>query len=494
MGLNSRAMALGRALCCAWAFNLLWAACAAAVPLELHECRLEHPLRLTSIAARCGTLQVPEDRTQRGGATIGLHIAVVPALNRRSAAPPVFLLAGGPGQGATAMYASYAAAFGRVNRNRDIVLVDQRGTGNSAPLSCDYPDDWQPPDDPMPVLRQATLACLKKYGDRVRFYTSSAAVADLATVREALKVAVIDLYAVSYGTRVAQLYMRRYPASVHAAILDGVTYPEQAIGPETPLDAERALNLIVARCGKSPDCAAAYPGFRQDLDSLRRQFGAQKLSMTIDDPNNGLPLHVEFNRSMLNASLRFLSYNAAQASLLPALVHRAAEGALAPLAAQTIMTARQVGEQLASGMQNSVICSEDVPFFDAASVDRTAIASTYQGADQLDALLEICKLWPHGPVDADLHDPLHSDIPTLLLSGEADPVTPPADAERAAQGLAHHRHLILKGEGHGQVATGCMPKLMAEFLDTAAPEKLDASCLERHASAPFFVNMTGPSP
>jgi pimeloyl-ACP methyl ester carboxylesterase len=197
---------------------------------------------------------------------------------------------------------------------------------------------------------------------------------------------------------------------------------------------------------------------------------------------------------MLNAGLRFLSYSATQASLLPTLVHRAAQGALAPLAAQTIMSARQIGDQLASGMQNSVICSEDVPFFAAADIDRAAISRTYQGADQLDALLEICKLWPRGPVDADLHDPLQSDIPTLLLSGEADPVTPPADAERAARGLKRHRHLILSGEGHGQIAIGCVPRLMAEFLDAAAPENLDASCLERHRPAPFFMSMTGPAP
>jgi pimeloyl-ACP methyl ester carboxylesterase len=460
----------------------------------LHECRLEHPLRLASIAARCGVLKVPEDRTKPDGATIDLSVAVVRALNRRAEAAPLFLLAGGPGQGAAAMYTSYAAAFARVNRNHDIVLVDQRGTGKSAPLSCDYPDDWQAAGDLMPALRQATLACLHKHGDRVRFYTSSAAVADLEAVREALKVPAIDLYGASYGTRVAQLYMRRFPASVHAVILDGVTYPEQAIGPETPLDGERALDLIVKRCGDSRECAAAYPELPQDLDGLRRQFGPQKSMMTIDDPNSGLPLKIDFNRNMLNASLRFLSYSAAQASLLPALIHRATQGALAPLAAQTIMTARQVGDQLASGMQNSVICSEDVPFFATAAIDRAAISRTYQGADQLDALLEICKLWPRGPVDTDLHAPLLSGIPTLLLSGEADPVTPPADADRAARGLARHRHLILSGEGHGQVATGCVPKLMAEFLDSAAPDKLDAACLERHTPAPFFVSMTGPAP
>lgn len=467
---------------------------AATPALPLHECRLEHPLRLVSIAARCGVLKVPEDRSISGGASIELRVAVVPALNRRAAAAPLFLLAGGPGQGAVAMYASFAGAFARVNRNHDIVLVDQRGTGGSAPLICEYPDDWQAQADAMPALRQATLACLHKYGDRVRFYTSSAAVADLESVRAALDIPAIDLYAVSYGTRVAQLYMRRYPKAVHAVILDGVTYPEQAIGTDTPADGQRALDLIVKRCGGSKECAAAYPELQQELDGLRQSFGPKKTQITVDDPDSGLPLQIEFNRSMLNASLRFLSYSATQASLLPTLIHRASQGALGNLAAQTIMTARQVGGQLASGMQNSVICSEDQPFFASAGLDRAAISRTYQGVDQLDALDEICKLWPHGPVDADLHSPLKSDIPTLLLSGEADPVTPPADAERAALGLVHHRHLILSGEGHGQVATACVPKLMAEFLDTAAPGQLDASCLQRHIPAPFFVNMTGPAP
>ncbi|GAC1302113.1 MAG: alpha/beta fold hydrolase [Steroidobacteraceae bacterium] len=470
------------------------AAAAAAEGLPLHECRLEHPLRLASIAARCGVLKVPEDRADLAGASLDWRSAVVPALNRRAAAAPLFLIAGGPGQGAAAMYVSHAAAFARVNRNHDIVLVDQRGTGRSAPLSCDYPDDWQAVDDMMPALRQATLACLHRYGERVRFYTSSAAVADLAAVREALKFRAIDLYGVSYGTRVAQLYMRRYPAAVHAAILDGVTFPQQAIGPATPIDAQRALDLIVTRCAQSAPCATAYPDLKQELAELRRQFGAQKSMITIDDPNSGLPLKVQFNRNMLNASLRFLSYNATQASLLPTLLHRAAGGALAPLAAQTIMTARQVADQIASGMQNSVICTEDVPFFAAAGIDRAAIARTYQGADQLDALLEVCKLWPRGAVDADLHSPLASDIPTLLLSGEADPVTPPADAQRAAEGLARHRHLILSGEGHGQVNTGCVPRLMAEFLDSAAPTRLDAACLEAHMAAPFFVSTAGPPP
>jgi pimeloyl-ACP methyl ester carboxylesterase len=460
----------------------------------LQECRLEHPLRIAAVAARCGVFTVPEDPAHPAGATIGLSVAVVPALNRRTTAAPLFLLAGGPGQAATDLYASYSGAFSRVNRNHDIVLVDQRGTGRSAPLRCPYPDDWRGSPDEMLQLRQATLACLGRFGDRVRFYTTGMAVADLDKVRSALGYGRIDLYGSSYGTRVAELYMRRYPHSTQAVILDGVTYPEQAIGPDTPSDGERALDLILTRCEGAPDCASAYPALRQDLEGLRRRFGPGKEALTVNDPSSGQLLQVEFNRGMFNAALRFLSYNATEASLLPTLLHQGAAGNLLPLATQTIMMARQIGDQVAIGMQNSVICSEDQPLFAALNIDRRRIAQTYQGGDQLDALAEICALWPRGPVDADLHDPLKSDIPTLLLSGDADPVTPPDDAVRAARGLTHHLNLVLPGEGHGQLATGCVPKLMADFLDSAAPERLDASCLDSHRPAPFFVSSTGPAP
>jgi pimeloyl-ACP methyl ester carboxylesterase len=467
---------------------------ASAATLPLHECRLEHPLRLSSVAARCGVLAVPEDPSTPAGRKIGLFVAVVPALNRRASAAPLFLLAGGPGQAAADLYASYAGAFARANRNHDIVVVDQRGTGRSEPLVCSYPEDWDDTEESIPELRRATQACLARYGDRVRFYTTSVAVGDLDRVRVALGYSAIDLYGSSYGTRVAELYMRRHPGETHAVVLDGVTYPEQAIGPDTPLDGERALDLIVARCGSAPDCAAAYPNLTAELGELRGKFGPQKQPLVIADPTTGEPLPLEFNRGVFSAALRFLSYSAVEASLLPALVHQAAIGRAAPMAAETFMLARQVRDQLASGMQNSVVCSEDVPFFHVGEAERQRIEQTYQGTDQLDALVEICKLWPKGPVDADLHAPLSSAVPTLLLSGEADPVTPPADAERLARGLGRYRHLIVPGEGHGQIVTGCVPRLMADFLDGAEPAALDASCLQRHHPAPFFVGLTGPSP
>lgn len=482
---------VGVSVCAWWA---LPAAAEEAPTLPLIECRLEHPLHLTSIPARCGTLRVPLDRERPKEGSVDLKVAVVPALNRRSTAAPLFLLAGGPGQSAMQVYVSLNAAFSRISRNHAIVLLDQRGTGQSSLQSCAYPEDWQEPADPIPALRKATVECLSKLGPHVRFYTTSIAVRDLDDMRIALGYDQIDLYGGSYGTRVAELYMRRYPAHVQAVILDGVTYPQQAIGAETPQDAERSLNLIVARCLQTPDCAATYPQLQDDLTNLLREYGPKKTPVTIDDPNSGLPLEIEFNRRILDAALRMLSYSSMQASLLPTLIHGAAHGKLRPLAAQSVMNMRQISDQLANGMQYSVICSEDEPFFAAANIDRAAMAKTYQGTDMVDALHEICALWPRGPVDADLHAPLRSEVPTLLLSGEADPVTPPVDAERAAVGLTRHRHLILKGEGHGQLATGCMPTLTADFLDNLAPDKLDATCLDRHTPEPFFLSMTGPAP
>ncbi len=460
------------------------AAMAAPGALPMHECRLEHPLRMSSIGARCGVLRVPEDPARPSGRRIELGVAVVPALNRRAEAAPLFLLAGGPGQAASDLYVSYAAAFARINRNHDIVLVDQRGTGRSAPLACLYPDDWQETSEEMPALRQATLGLSARSSAIACAITPAASRYKISTqVRRALGYPRIDLYGSSYGTRMAELYMRRYPGSTHAAILDGVTYPEQAVGPDTPLDGERALNLILTRCLASPDCAAAYPDVRRDLDGLRRRFGPDKAALTLTDPSSGLPLAIEFNRSVLSAALRFLSYSSTEASLLPTLIHQAAAGQLAPLAAQTVMMARQLGDQLASGMQNSVDLQRGCAVFRRTSDRPSAARADLPG---------------HGPAGrahgdlqtvADgsggcrhLHSALHSAVPSLLLSGEADPVTPPGDAERLARRLGRHRHLVLPGEGHGQLATGCVPKLMAEFLDAA-----------RSASARCRVSRASPS-
>ena len=451
-------------------------------------------MRLNSVQAHCTGLKVPVNRDDPRSASITLKIARVAALNRRSRASPLFLLAGGPGQSAIALYVSYAGAFARINRNHDIVLVDQRGTGASSPMPCEFPEDWSEAANSPAAIRVAVQSCLQKLGNQVRFYTTSPAVQDLDQVRRALGYERISLYGASYGTRVAQQYMRRFGEHLDAVILDGVTDPQRPIGPDTPLDGERSLDAIIARCSAASDCAKAYPQLAREWKDLKSRFGNTRAALELADPTDASKLSLIFNRAMLGASLRLLSYSATQASMLPLLIHRASQGEFAPLAAQAVMTARQVGDQLAIGMQNTVVCSEDWPFYADMHIDRDALSRTYQGTDQLDGLQEICASWPRGPVSGDLHAPLRSAVPTLLLSGDADPVTPPAAAERAAVGLTRHRHLILAGEGHGQLATACMPRLMAEFLDTAQPQQLDARCLKQHRPKPFFIKISGPAP
>jgi len=478
-------------------------------------CRLEHPERLSSVEAQCATLWVPLDRDAAvaGGAVNGsaartdiatgipashdgitLKIARVPALNRRSTAAPLFLLAGGPGQSAIDLYAAFAGAFARIHLNRDIVLVDQRGTGSSSPLPCKFPEDWSAADNTPAAIAAATRRCLSELGPKVRYFTTAAAVRDLEDVRRALGLAQIDLYAASYGTRVAESYVRDYPDRVQAMILDGVIDPEQAVGPSTPLDGERALESILDRCHTTPDCARAYPDLQAEWLQLKARFGETKVPIKLAGTEADEPQPLEFDRGMFGAGLRLLSYSGVESSLMPYLLHQTYQGNVLPLASLAVRTARKVGDQLALGMQNSVICSEDWPLIAARGFDRAPLQRTYLGTDQLDALEKICAIWPRGPVSPKLHAPLKSDVPTLLLSGEADPVTPPAAAARVARLLSRSRHLVLAGEGHGQLATGCMPRLMAAFLDRPDPAALDTTCLKQHRPAPFFISINGPSP
>ena len=466
----------------------------AAPSLALTPCEIEHPLKLTVLAAECGQLAVAENPQDPAGRQITLHVARVPAISRNKPPDPLFVLAGGPGQAASAFYATVAAAFERIHRDRDIVLVDQRGTGASNLLDC--PDDA----DALYVssqaeIAQATRRCLAELSRHasVAYYTTELAVSDLERVRAALGYARIDLYGASYGTRVAQQYLRTYPARVRAVILDGVVPPTLVLGPAIALDAERALDAILARCAADEHCHARFADPEADYRAVRAALTAQAVPLTIPDPSTGAPRRLDFNTEHLSLVLRLGSYASEYAALLPLLLHTAAGGDYAPLAAQFLLLKRSF-EGVAVGMHNSVVCAEDVPLIDLHAIDRAALAATYLGAAELDALVSVCGIWPHGPVPPDLHAPLESDVPALLLSGSADPATPPEYAKAAASGFARHREIVLPGFGHGQLTAPCMDRVMARFLESADPATLDVECTAVARPMPFFLTVNGPAP
>jgi pimeloyl-ACP methyl ester carboxylesterase len=467
----------------------------AAPTLALSPCELVHPLRLTVVPAECGVLSVAENPADPHSRRIGLHVARVPAISRRKLADPLFVLAGGPGQAASAFYATVAGAFARINRDRDIVLIDQRGTGGSNLLDC--------PEDEATLYRASdaaivasTRTCLAALNSRaaVAYYTTSIAVQDLEQVRRALGYGRIDLYGVSYGTRVAQHYIRRFPEAVRAVILDGVLPPTLAIGPAVALDAERALRAILARCAEDAPCRAHFAEPQADYLAVRAALAKGAVHVRLPDPATAESRQLDFGSDQLAMVLRLASYSSDYSALLPLMLHAAnASADYTQLAAQFLLIQRSY-EDVATGMHNSVVCAEDVPFYATAALDRAALAATFMGASQIDGLRSVCGVWPRGPMDADFHAPLKSTVPALLLSGSDDPVTPPAYAQQAATGFAHARQLVLTGFAHGQLTSPCMGRVLARFLEVPDPAALDVSCTAKARPLPFFVTVNGPAP
>jgi pimeloyl-ACP methyl ester carboxylesterase len=388
-----------------------------------------------------------------------------------------------------------AGAFARIQRERDIVLVDQRGTGGSNALDCEFPEDEELADMTPQQIRAHAESCLASLKADPRLYTTSIAVRDLDAVRVALGYERINLYGVSYGTRVAQHYLRRFPERTRAVILDGVVPPNVALVADGALQAQRALDLIFARCRAEATCQQAFRDPAASFAELRAALERTPATVTMADPITGV-VHSETIRAVhLQAATRFLSYSPDHAALLPLLLH---EGAvrhnLAPLAAQAEILTSHYADAVSYGMHNAVVCTEDAPLLESAAIDRAALARTYLGTVQLDGLIEVCKAWPRGVIDPDFHEPLQSTAPVMLLSGTADPVTPPSYGERVRAGLTQSMHVVLEGQGHGQLGSGCVPRLLAEFVERGATQGLDLTCTHSILPAPFFVTFAGPPP
>lgn len=462
--------------------------------LALEECRLQSALVGGGAAALCGSYVVRENRDDPSSREIGIHVAVVPALRLQPKEDALFILSGGPGQAATDFYLSIAPAFARIRRDRDIVLIDQRGTGRSNRLDCELPEEGELTDVNLEKLRSSVRACLREMRGDPRYYTTSIAVRDLDDIRAALGYETLSLYGVSYGTRVAQHYMRRHPQRVRSAILDGVVPPGRALGPDAALAAQHALDATFARCLAQAACRERFPEIEREFSELRARVQTAPIETSIPDPLTGSPTRAVLGEAQLSAAVRLLTYSDETSSILPILIHEAqTAGRAGPLAAQYLMIRRTL-EQLAQGMHFAVVCSEDAPRWRQDSSDDEALAQTYMGVDFMNAMRTICEGWPRGPVDQDFYEPLTSDVPTLVLSGGADPVTPPRYAEQILPGVRRCKHVVFEGQGHGQIGVGCAPRLAAEFIDAGGPERLDAECVERVSPAPFMLSLTAAAP
>ena len=435
-------------------------------------------------SVKCGVVQRALDPARPGGPTIDVHYVVVPAMARRKLPDPVFLLAGGPGQSAIDVAPQTMPLFSRLNNRRDIVFVDQRGTGRSAPLNCVDPKretlaEQAGTERQIELLLQCKADLLKlpyiRAASDLGFFTTTLAMQDLDAVRRQLGAQRIDLVGVSYGTRAGLEYMRQFPGAVRRAVLDSVAPPDMVLMTSSSTDAQAAFDALLAACGRQADCATTYPSLRTDWAALLRSLPKPA---TAPQPLSGALEHFTLTREMVLGAVRGALYNPAIAAALPAAISAAAAGRYEGLVGLGSLLGSRRGLQMAMGMHFSVVCAEDAP--------RIAESTDVPGADfgnaQAQLYQRVCAEWPRGAVPPAFYRVPPTRAPTLLLSGGLDPATPPRHAVRVAKALGPAaRQVIVPNAGHSVLGIGCARDVLYRFIDAADDADataVDASCLE----------------
>jgi pimeloyl-ACP methyl ester carboxylesterase len=464
--------------------------------IAFEPCTLAAPYSTISVEAQCARFEVAENPALPQGRKVALNIAWLPATNEGAGTEdPVLFLAGGPGQSAVEVWPTVDAAFGEVRKQRHVILVDQRGTGRSNPLACRDERGNNAYGEVQDTSADAAVAFARRCAERLqadpRYYTTTDAVRDLDAVRAALGAEQINLIGGSYGTRVAQQYAMRHPQHTRSLVLDGVVPNELVLGSEHARNLDEALAQQFKRCQQAPACAEKFgKDQRQQLRALMARLSAQPVQVEYRDPSTGHIGTGQVDAATVASLTRMFSYAPHAAALLPLVLGEAEQGRYEPLMSLAKLLENQLGEQFMHGMQLSVICAEDADLLQDNPADR----DTVMGGAMNAYLKAQCSAWPTGTRPEDFHAPLKSDAPALLLSGELDPVTPPRYGSQVERHLRNGRHLVLKGQGHGSFGTGCVPKLLGRFMESADARGLDAACLDSLDYVPPFTSFNGWEP
>ncbi|MDP2559783.1 alpha/beta hydrolase [Psychrobium sp. 1_MG-2023] len=437
---------------------------------------------------KCGSLTVPEDWTKPQGATLGVHVIVVNAISTTPKKDPLFLLMGGPGQASSELTGMLIKIFRETRENRDLVLIDQRGTGKSNPLLCED-SQANPYSDVFADFDVSDVnKCLESYDHDLAQYNTNNAVLDFEAVREALGYEQINLYGISYGSRAAMVYMREKPQALRSVILDGVVPPQIAVGP-MGAEAARSFDLLIEQCHQEDKCRQKYPNLRQDYLTVRSELEQQTIETVIDHPVTDKPVTLKVDTAKFIGTLHSLMYSTGQRELIPFVIEQFALKNYKPLSG-LIAASQEPQSKIYTGLHFNIICNEDIPRADAALLAKDK-ENSFSGQHSMSGLNMVCQHWPKFDAPANFGDQVVSDIPTLLLSGELDPVTPPAWADLAAKGLSVHKHYVAKKAGHGLVTQTCAGKMIAQYIDKVSFDDIDDSCLDEQPVPGFLMNNNG---
>ena len=423
---------------------------------------------------QCGQIARPLNPAQPEGKKIMIHYAIVPSQDRNKLPDAVFLLAGGPGQSAISVAGFGQAVLNRLNRRRDLVFVDQRGTGRSAPLHCPELEDGGDLVDNETMLKMAQ-ACMKNlqtlpYGD-LQYFSTSIAVQDLEAVRQAQGYSAINLVGASYGTRAGLEYLRQFPTSVRRLVLDGVTPPTMRL---PAADAQIALDGVLADCAKDAHCKQAYPDLAGRWKKLLSSMPQQ---INLAHPRLGHQVSVPMTRDALLGLVQKTLYTPSTTSALPYAISQAEQGHFAPLITLSGAFGLTGPAGIAYGMHFSVWCGE--------AYARVARVSPQGDFEIMASAMydQVCEQWPRAAIPPGFFEIPVSRAPVLLLSGGIDPVTPTRHGAAVAKALGDKaRHISVDHAGHGLLAQGCIRDVVYRYLnekDDADAIKVDAACVRQ---------------
>jgi pimeloyl-ACP methyl ester carboxylesterase len=434
--------------------------------------------------AWCGSYEVWEDREAREGRRIGLNVVVMPAASGTPASDALVWLDGGPGGAATESGPGIGGALASARVDRDLLLVDQRGTGSSNPLDCAAPAPGGPLQEhfdeffPLDYVR----ACLDAQNADVTQYTTPIAMDDLNEVRAALGYDKLTLFGGSYGTRAGLIYMRRHPETVRAVVLKGVAPTNM----RNPLPFARALDAgisgVFQACAAEPDCAAHYPDLERDWARLAERFEQGPVTAMVT--HEGRTEEVTISKGVFADGVRHILYQVRQSTTLPRIITKAAAGDFDEFAQRELTQSIGFGDALSMGMFMTVTCSEDLQFLTEEEIRRET-EGTFMGDYRIRRQLAACAIWGRGEVDETYFAPVTADTPTLLLSGEFDTATPVSGADWVAEYLPNALHIVVPNESHGFANPACEFGIVNQFLVTGTFEGLETSCVLETVRPPF---------
>lgn len=437
---------------------------------------------------KCGTLLVPENYQQESGKDISINFTVLPAIDNSQNKAPMMFLAGGPGQSATSLASGLYRAFNEVRKTRDIILVDQRGTGKSSPLQCDDAvkldpyTSWSKDFD-----QQQVKDCLSSFDVDLTQFNSENAIRDFDQVRSALGHEKLAIYGGSYGTRAGLVYMRLFPDSLESVVLDSVGPIEVPIGPFGK-SAARSFDMLIENCQAETSCQQAYPNLRADFDKVVAALKETPKQITMPHPRLGSTTTMNLDREKFISTIFMQLYSTETRSLVPLVIHQAAQGNFAPFAGLTAMGDTEPAMYV--GLTFNIVCNEDYPKVGHAGFLSDADNTFNQEISHKGWKLA-CPIWPQYRPSSEFYKPITANIPTLIISGDLDPVTPPSNGDFTDASLPNSKHIVMKHSSHTPGVTPCAVGIINEFINKKDPNDLDETCLSEIPKESFMTSLNG---